>query len=170
MKEFQDSQNRRWEVRLNVAAVKRVRDLAGVDLLTAVDGKLFEELAGDPVKLCDVLFAVVKPQADAAGVTDEQFAEGIAGDAIDAAVTAFLEELCGFFPRPRRDLLTKALAKLKKLERITADAAAAVLDGDTMERVLQEELANADAETELRAALAEARERTAGESSTRPPA
>ena len=49
----------------------------------------------------DVLYVVCKRQADSAGVTDEQFGRAMAGDAVDAATKAFLEELADFTPSPR---------------------------------------------------------------------
>ena len=116
MKTFQDNAGRTWTVSVNVDAVKRVRSLLEVDLLEAVEGKLIERLRDDPILLCDVLYVVCKPEADAAGVTDEQFGQGMAGDAIDHATAALLEELVGFFRKGRRELLAKALERLSEVE------------------------------------------------------
>ena len=143
MKTFTDSAGRTWTVTINVDAIKRVKGLAGVNLLDALDGKLLEKLASDPVLLCDILFALCKPQADAQGVTDEDFGRGMAGDVIDAATSAFLEELCGFFPKGRRELLAKALGKLKHLESIALAAAAEKLDGPELENRLRELMSGA---------------------------
>ena len=107
MKTFKDNAGRTWSVALNIFVVKQVRGLLGVDLLDlGIDAKnpadgLLYRLIGDPVLLVDVLFAVCKAQADAAGVTDEQFAQAMAGDAIDSATKALLEELADFTPSPR---------------------------------------------------------------------
>jgi hypothetical protein len=90
------------------------------------------------VLLCDVLFALCKPQADAQGVTDEDFGRAMAGDVIDAATSAFLEELCGFFPKGRRELLAKALGKLRHLEAVALEAAGAKLDSPELENRLRE--------------------------------
>ena len=68
MKTFKDNADRTWTVQVNVDAIKRVRDLAGLDLLSAVDAALLEKLASDPVLLCDVVYAVCKQEADANGV------------------------------------------------------------------------------------------------------
>ena len=46
--------------------------LAGLDLLQVLDGSLIDKLIRDPVLLCDVVYAVCKPEADTQ-VTDEQF-------------------------------------------------------------------------------------------------
>jgi len=101
MKTFTDNAGRTWTVAINVDAIKRVRDLLKVDLLEVLDGKLIEKLYRDPVLLCDVIYAVCKPEADARNVTDEDFGRAMAGDAIEHATKALLEELVGFSPSPR---------------------------------------------------------------------
>ena len=111
MRTFKDNAGRDWTVAVNVAAIKRVRSLLDVNLLKVVEGKLIERLVGDPVLLVDVIFVLCKPAADAAGVSDEQFGEAMAGDAIDSATKALLEELVDFSPSQRdRDRAKKVLA------------------------------------------------------------
>ncbi len=112
MRTFKDNAGRVWSVQLDVAALKRVRSLLGVNLLEVIEGKLIDRLSNDPVFLCDVLYAVVKPEADAQKLTDEDFGRAMGGDALDGASAAFLEELVDFFPSPRRRLLRKAMEKL----------------------------------------------------------
>ena len=101
MRTFKDNAGRTWTISLTVAAVKRVRDLAKLDLLDLANGRVFERLVADPVTLCDALYAACKPQADAEGITDEQFGEAMAGDAIEHASKALVEELIQFFPNAR---------------------------------------------------------------------
>ena len=101
MRTFTDNAGRTWTIAVNVDAIKRVRGLLNVDLLEILDGKLIEKLYRDPVLLCDVVYAVCKPEADARNVTDEDFGRAMAGDAIEHATRALLEELVGFSPSPR---------------------------------------------------------------------
>jgi hypothetical protein len=101
MKTFTDNAGRTWTVAINVDAIKRVRSLLNVDLLEILEGGLIEKLYRDPVLLCDVVYAVCKPEADALNVTDEEFGRAMAGDAIEHATKALLEELVGFSPSPR---------------------------------------------------------------------
>lgn len=133
MRTFKDNAGRTWTVTVNVDAVKRVRSLLDVNLLEVVDGKLIERLAADPVLLCDVLYALVKPDADAKQVTDQDFGRGMAGDAIDLATTALLEELVDFFPQGKRRLLQKALAKLKDWEAKALGVAERKLDSPELD-------------------------------------
>ena len=141
MRTFTDNCGRAWTVTINVDAIKRVKSLLSVNLLDAIEGRLLERLAGDPVLLCDVLYVLCKPQADAQNVSDEDFGRSMAGDVIDVAAAALLEELCDFFPKGRRQLLQKALAKLRTLEETVLTAANRRLDSPELDRQLQEAIA-----------------------------
>jgi len=112
MKTFNDSQGRTWSVVINVGAIKRVRDLLGVDLLDVANGELLSRLADDPCALVDVLYVLCKPEADAKGVTDEDFGRGMVGGVLDEAASALLKELLDFFPSAQR---ARALGKLVKV-------------------------------------------------------
>ena len=112
MRTFKDNAGRAWSVQINVDALKRVRSLLSVDLLEVLEGKLITRLADDPVFLTDVLYAVVKPEADAQKVSDVDFGRAMGGDAFDGASTALLEELADFFPQGRRRVVRKAMEKL----------------------------------------------------------
>lgn len=101
MKTFTDNAGRTWTIAINVDVLKRVRGLVDVNLLDIIDGKLIERLYRDPVLLCDVVYAVCKPEADARSVSDEDFGRAMAGDAIEQATKALLEELVLFSPSPR---------------------------------------------------------------------
>jgi hypothetical protein len=129
-------------VSVTVDAIKRVRALCEVDLLQAIDGKLLETLISDPITLCDCLYALCKPQADEAGVSDEAFGRAMAGDCLEQATQALLEDLVDFFPQRRRDLLRGALAKLKAVEARALELAEARLQSpeldDQVERMLSE--------------------------------
>ena len=87
----------------------------------------------------DVLYVACKDQADAAGVTDEQFGRAMGGDAIEAATAALLDDLVDFFPSQRRKLLGRALAKFAEFEAKAmkhANAKLDALDDAAMSRLL----------------------------------
>ncbi len=153
MKTFKDNAGRTWTVGIDVAAIKRVRSLVDVDLMSAVEGKLLERLVSDPVLLCDVIYCVCKPEADSKGVSDEEFGRAMAGDAVDHATTALLEELVDFFPQARRRLLAKALAKLKNLEARALEVAEMKLDSPELEAEMEAALARHPGGSRLRRAL-----------------
>ena len=140
MKTFKDNADRTWTVTVNVDAIKRVRSLLSIDLMEAVEGKLIERLIGDPVLLCDVIYCVCKEDADAKGITDEEFGRSMAGDAIELATTALLEELVDFFPQGKRQLLRKALAKLETLQEAMLAVVSERLDSPELDAQLLAEL------------------------------
>jgi hypothetical protein len=137
MKSFTDNAGRTWKVTINVETIRRVRALLNLNLLDAVEGVLLERLVHDPVLLCDVLFAIVKPEAESRAVADADFGAALAGDSIDQATRALLEELVDFFPRERRRVLSKALEKMKDLERQALKLAEEKLESVNLEAVLQ---------------------------------
>jgi len=141
VKTFADNAGRTWTVTISIDSIKRVKGLLSVNLLDAIEGKLLEKLIADPVLLCDILYCLCKPQADAQSVSDEDFGRAMAGDAIEAATTAFLEELADFFPKGKRELLQKALGKLRTLETMALSAAGQRLDSPELEEQLREMIA-----------------------------
>lgn len=145
MRTFKDNQGREWTVEITVAAIKRVRGLAGVDLMEVLEGSngLIERLVRDPVLLCDVIYAACKPQADERQVSDEAFGASMAGDAIEHATAALLEELVDFCPSPRD---RANLGRVLKATREVMDKARDVverridelIDGGALERAVLE--------------------------------
>ena len=160
MQQFKDNAGRAWTVEINVAALKRVRGLTGVDLMQVIEGTLIEKLIRDPVLLCDVVYAVCKPEADAAKVSDEEFGKAMAGDAIEAATKAVLEELVGFCPSPRdRANLGRVLKATRSVMDKARDLTEKRIDqmtaGDAMDRlVAQAAQSSGDASTSAPASSA----------------
>jgi hypothetical protein len=149
MKTFNDNAARSWTVQINVDAIRRVRDLASVNLLEVIEGKLIERLVSDPILLCDVIYVVCKPEADAREISDADFGRAMAGDAIDSATTALLEELVSFFPQAKRRVLAKALAKLQNLQRIVSERAESMLESPDLEQQILRQLDELDREAQL---------------------
>jgi hypothetical protein len=146
MRTFKDNAGRTWTVDINVATLKRVRGLTGVDLMQVIEGTLIEKLIRDPVLLCDVVYAICKTEADTAKVSDEDFGRAMAGDAIEAATTAVLEELVGFCPSPRdRANLGRVLQATKKVMERARDLVEKKLDSGELDRLADRLLESAGA-------------------------
>ena len=144
MKTFTDNAGRTWTVTLNVDAIKRVRGLLDVDLLEIVEGTLIEKLIRDPVLLCDVVYAVCKPEADSKGIKDEDFGRAMAGDAIEHATRALLEELVGFSPSPRdRANLGRVLETTYRVMERARDLIEQRLSSAQLDRRIEQALASA---------------------------
>lgn len=144
MKTFTDNAGRTWTITINVDAIKRVRGLLQVNLLEVIEGKLIDRLIGDPVLLCDVLFALVKPEAETKQISDEDFGRAMAGDSIDHATTGLLEELVSFFPSPRdRANLNRVLQATWRVMDKARDAIEKRIDSGEIDRIAEQALASA---------------------------
>ena len=146
MRTFSDNAGRTWTVTINVDAIKRVKGLLDVNLLEIVEGSLIERLIRDPVLLCDVVYAVCKPEADEKNISDEDFGRAMAGDAIEHATRALLEELVGFSPSPRdRANLQRVLETTWKVMDRARDLIEQKLDSGALEQAVEAELKGIDA-------------------------
>jgi hypothetical protein len=144
MKTFKDTAGREWAIAINVTSIKRVRDLLKVDLLDIVEGKLIERLIADPVLLCDVIYVVCKSDVDAQGISDEDFGRAMAGNAIEHATKALLEDLADFSPSPRdRANLAKVIETTWKLMDRARDLIESRLSSGEIEQAAERALASA---------------------------
>ena len=149
MKTFNDNAGRTWNVEVNVVTIKRVRGLVQVNLYEVIEGRLIERFIRDPVLLCDCLYAVCKPQADELGVTDEEFGRAMAGDAIEHATVALLDELVSFCPSLRdRKNLRRVLDGTRKMMERGRDVIEAKLDRGELEKAAEQALAALDEQTQ----------------------
>lgn len=141
MRTFQDNAGRTWTVAINVNTIKRARGLVDVNLLEILDGALIEKLIRDPVLLCDVVYAVCKPEADHLAISDEEFGRAMAGDAIEHATRALLEELVGFSPSPRdRANLQRVLETTWRVMDKARDMVEAKLTDRNIEKTIEQVL------------------------------
>ncbi|MEK7754316.1 MAG: hypothetical protein AAB654_20490 [Acidobacteriota bacterium] len=101
MKVFNDNAGRSWTISVDVNALRQVRAHLGLNLVGKDFVPALNRLQDDPMLLCDVLYVICKPQAEKQNISDEDFGRAMAGDAVEHATTAFLEELANFTPNPR---------------------------------------------------------------------
>lgn len=143
---FTDNKGRKWDIVLNVNQMKRVRAVLGIDLVNVItlDAKgevkvdLIDRIANDPCLLVDILCVLTEKQAASLGVSDVQFGESLAGDAIEEATKAFLDELVDFFPGARRLFLQKAVTLARKYTlEMTSALEKALSDPELEKRVAQ---------------------------------
>ena len=138
MKSFTDNLGRTWTLVVNVAAIKRVRALCGVDLNAIVEidkdnnptAELLERLSSDPVLLVDVLYAVCKPECDQKGVSDEDFGAAMAGDTVEQATDALLDEATDFSPAAKCAAFRRILSTSRRFGEAFAEAAERKSAGD----------------------------------------
>ena len=147
MKSFTDNTGRTWTLVVNVATIKRVRALCGVDLNSIVEvedgkpsAKLLERLSNDPVLLVDVLYAVCRPECEQKGVSDEDFGAAMAGDAVEQATDALLDEIVDFFPAAKRKAFQRILSASRRFGEAARRRLEATLADGRFEDALVSEL------------------------------
>ena len=123
MKQFKDTRGEAWTVAVNGGTIKRASGLLGVDLGNPQAGSppLLTRIDTDFAFLVDLLYVVVKPEADQRNLSDVQFSERLEGEALALAHDAFMEEWADFFRSVRRSHLEKLV---RRQMRIVADAVA----------------------------------------------
>jgi hypothetical protein len=104
MRIFTDANKMDWSLDLTVASIKRVQSMTGVNLLEAREGSILVDIADDPIKMADILYAIVQPQAASRNVSDEVFGASLNGDTLRTAIEAFVDELIDFFRRFRPEV------------------------------------------------------------------
>ena len=148
MRTFKDNAGRTWSVTLNVLQMKRIRAHLGIDLVNVITldagGKvkvdLVDRIANDPCLLVDILWVLVEDEAKAAGVTDEECGRSLAGESIEEATRAFLDELVDFFPGAKRLFLKKAVELSRKFGGEMTEALGKALEDPELERRVEESM------------------------------
>lgn len=139
---FTDNKGHKWDVVLNVSQMRRVRATLGIDLVNVItlDAKgevkvdLIDRIANDPCLLVDILCVLTKKQAEKEGVTETEFGESLAGESIEEATKAFLDELVDFFPGAKRLFLEKAVKLSRKYTEEMTSALATALNSPELEK------------------------------------
>ena len=106
MRYFKDEKGDTWGVDLTVGSLLRVKTATGFDLIDKPDS-MPQNLAA----LVDILWVTLEPQLTAKGVSQEDFAERLGGDSLEAAIDCFMEEWADFFRKlaPSRATVIRGL-------------------------------------------------------------
>jgi hypothetical protein len=140
MATFKDNKGREWVIQLDAPTITLVRqEFDGFDLAN-LDGSVYLKLTEDVVFLVDVLWVLVRDQAQALSpsVSDVDFGRALGGDSIDNAVNALLEAISNFIPQRKRVLLTAAVREQEKLhEETTERVLARIRDPETKRQALE---------------------------------
>lgn len=146
MNTFKDNAGREWSVEINTPAIRSLRDTLGVNFAGDM-GATIRQVGGDLVLLIDTVWHLIEPQAKAkGGITAEQFATAMGGDAIPQAQEALIRALAAYLPTRKGAVLLQLWEKIQQ--------------GDT---ALLELAASKVAELDVAALLADALKRKEGE-------
>jgi hypothetical protein len=121
---FKDRYGREWSIEIDTSAIRRVaarfdglRIDRLFDRLCEGDHTGWCGLIDDVLRLCDLLWVLVEPEAVKRGVSDEEFGRGLVGSHLDAAAVALQRAMETFTPRQERvSVGTSLLAKRRELE------------------------------------------------------
>jgi hypothetical protein len=133
-----DTAGRVWSVPIDTTTIKRVRTILGVDLMSFVEGDLMGRLMGDVVLFVDVLYAICKPEADARGVTDEQFGQAMSGEVLQAAEEALADGLFAISHPSRRQAARTAWEKAKQVRDRVTEMVVLRINDPRLERRIEE--------------------------------
>ena len=133
-------EERIWNITISVGSVKMLKRELDVDL-AQIDEELFKRIQVDPILACDIIYVLVKPQADAEGVSPETFYNMMLGDLLYGASGALIEALVDFFPNPaRRRAIRKAFEKGEKLNALVVERAEKMMDSGALEKKVMAEM------------------------------
>ena len=154
MKTFRDTSGREWAIAVDVGAIKRVMkapiehlgEPLKVNLLALVEpeSNLLKKVVEYPPLVCDIAYALCKPQCDEKNISDEDFGRAMGGDVLEKVLDLVLEETVDFFPQGRRVVLKRVLEKSQTFaEKARALTTARLAAGDldaAIDAVLELEL------------------------------
>ncbi len=135
MRTFKDANQTDWALTVNVTTRKKVQADTGFDLFGVVESAEIEKLE-DPALLVAVVFSLCEEQAKKSNTTPEQFAEAMAGDALDSASEALFGAVADFFPKSRRTVMTAALEKGRELQEAATSQVLAKIAATTVDSLL----------------------------------
>lgn len=117
MHSFKDTAGREWHLTANYANYARVKSAVDVKLydIGTEDRKSLVQLADD-FTLGAVLWSMIEPQAEARGLTPEQFYETVDGTVLREAHSALIDEMIFFCHPHQRRILEAAVRKLREAE------------------------------------------------------
>ncbi len=144
MKTFKDTADREWTIDMTIGAIKRVKDLYNVDLLSLdkpeSEGSepLLTRLGIDIALLIDVVYGLIKPQADKEKVDAQTFGEALGGDSVKDAMNAFYDELVNFFQSLGRNDIVEAIRAQQKMIQVMVDRVSNTLKQVDLEKLADE--------------------------------
>jgi hypothetical protein len=117
MAQFTDNKGTTWILDITIEGIKRVKKALGIDLGNVHEGTPPQAARLDTVVvlLIDVIYVLLRPQAEAKGITDVAFGESLGGDAALAAREAFWRSLVDFFQKFHRPDAVAAIRKQQTL-------------------------------------------------------
>ena len=149
MTEFIDANGKTWRLKLTIDAIDNINAILNrggdpakpVDLLELTDAKgkfnidIFMGLTQSPRRTASILAEAMQWERDNVAEARE-LADGLRGDAVGVALSAFVDELAFFFPERLRPVLRTMLGNFQGIEKKAGELTAQMLS-KTMDEGLQ---------------------------------
>ena len=151
MKTFTDAAGRTWTITLNLGTALAVKDKLDIDLLQPEAGEppLLTRLGTDELLLGEVLCALLAEQFEAHKVTEQDVRAGFDGTTLLAAQKAFYEELVDFFRSRGRSDRARAVETQERMIDAAVKAIETRIEGIDVDKVIDQTLADPEAEMDL---------------------
>ena len=152
-KSWTDGKERTWEIEVEIGMQKRIKRLLEHDIFDLENAGFHSLMRYDPETAADVLYVTVKPQCDALGLTDLDFAEGCTGDALADGVAAFYTALNFFFQKtapPKAKILSALMLTLGESLDKAGETAIESLRSEEMKNAVESHLGKATDEMKKR--------------------
>lgn len=134
MQLFKDRHGKDWTVEITIGDVRRVRAATGVDLY-----RFLEKPVEDLVQTIEVIWHLVRKQAEAKGLAEEDFYDSLSGDSLQRAIDAFQLALVDFFQSASlRENLKTMFQKHKDLQERVMERAKKRLELTDIEQAVKE--------------------------------
>lgn len=114
MSKFTDAKNREWILTLDPVVIDDVFKELGISLYTITDDKgvALAELYGNTPVFCNLVYIIVREQAQAASIDERNFMRGMTGDALESMGEAFYQCLAEFAPKKKRELMMLGMKQM----------------------------------------------------------
>jgi hypothetical protein len=128
--DWTDEAGAEWSIKIDCPTLLEVKKRHGMNLadVSLKAGTAWETLSSDPGILYEVIWTLSRKQAEARGVTAEDFAEAFCGDAMERAASALWETVANFSPAPKRSMLRSLSRQGTEIARRQREALEAVGD------------------------------------------
>lgn len=130
MKTFKDMKSREWDLTITTGAQVRVKAATGffVTDLVKEQSELAEKIVADPLAIPTILFAIIKPAANVAGVGQDDFFDSLDGPILEQAAAALLEGIVDSFQNAQQKEIYRQILT-------TSEAAVTLMLGEAQKKV-----------------------------------
>ena len=114
---FKDALAREWIIEIKFGKLKQIKDTLGLDLLD-LQGETYKKLSLDMYLIADLIFEVVREQAEQKGIDYKNFTDSLANlDVINDGLDKVFGEVINFFQKPIRESLIQTTNRQAELNK-----------------------------------------------------